>query len=94
MVVIVWGAKCVKNDVKRPIYISLPHIYIERDIYISGVIFIYIWVRFIYMTRIYICSPDIYMYAGYIYVHQIYIYRPYLYIYCHIYCMCNMCIGS
>ena len=39
----VWGAKCVKNDVKRPIYISLPHIiYIERDIYISGVIFIYI----------------------------------------------------
>ena len=48
----VWGAKCVKNDVKRPIYISLPHIYIECDIYISGVIFIYIWVRFIYMGPI------------------------------------------
>ena len=45
----VWGAKCVKNDVKQPIYISLPHIYIKRDIYISGVIFIYIWPGFIYM---------------------------------------------
>ena len=72
IVVIVWGAKCVKNDVKRPIYISLPHIYIERDIYISGVIFIYIWVRFIYMTRIYICSP--------VYVCWLYICAPDLYI--------------
>ena len=59
-----WGVKCVKNDVKRPIYISLLYIYIKRDIYISGVIFIYIWVGLIYMAPIYICSPDIYMYAG------------------------------
>ena len=39
-----------------PIYISLPHIYIERDIYISGVIFIYS------MGWIYIYGPDLYMY--------------------------------
>ena len=77
--------------------VSGPSLLIEStDSMISGVIFIYIWVGFIYiMAPIYICSPDnICMYAGYIYVHQIYIYRPYLYIYCRIYCMCNICIGS
>ena len=64
---ILWGAKCVKNDVKQPIYISLPHIYIERDIYISGVIFIY------YMGRIYIYRPDLYIWPRFIYVALIYI---------------------
>ena len=47
--------------------------------YISGVIFIYIWVRFIYMALIYIYSPDLHMCVGYIiYMHQIYIYEPYI----------------
>ena len=58
---------------KRPIYISLPHIYIKRDIYISGVIFIYIWPGFIYVALIYICMLVIYMCTRFIYIGHIYI---------------------
>ena len=87
---------------KRPIYIPLPHIYIERDIYISGVnLFIYgsdlyIWARFIYMARIYICSPDIYIYVCWLYIcaPDLYISAIFIYLLSYLLYMCNICIGS